>query len=74
MRGRDLRTIREQCGTTMGDLADELGWSLPTLSDKERGAIPVSIRDVEIYVAALAELVRRRSVVHVAVLGAASEG
>lgn len=68
-----MRTIREACGVSMGDLADALGWSLPMLSDKERGERPVLAGDAESYASALAGLVRERSLVRVVILGASDE-
>ena len=53
MIGRDLRTIREACGVTMGELADALEWKLTALSDKEREVSPLSDSHVAEVVAVL---------------------
>lgn len=65
MIGRDLRTIREACGVTMGELADALEWKLTALSDKEREASPLSDAHVAEFVAVLARIVRTRAPVGV---------
>lgn len=61
MTGRDLRTIREACGVTMGDLADAMGWCLSALSDVERDVSAAHDDDVRWYVAVLAGIVRART-------------
>jgi len=61
MTGRDLRTIREACGVNMGELADEMGWRLPMLSDAEREEFSLREDQVRLWLASLGALVRART-------------
>ena len=60
MIGRDLRTIREACGVTMGELASAAGLLLPFVSDVERGVRDIDVVEVDLWIAALARIVRSR--------------
>lgn len=65
MIGRDLRTIREACGVTMGDLASAAGLLVPFVSDVERGVRVISSAEVDLWIAALARIVRAHTPVAV---------
>lgn len=60
MTGRDLRTLREACGVTMGDLADAAGWTVVRVSDMERHDDMLHYEE-QAYVAHLARIVRART-------------
>ena len=60
MIGRDLRTIREACGVTMGDLASETGMRVSFISDVERDTPGFGVAEVDLWIAALARIVRSR--------------
>lgn len=61
MIGRDLRTIREACGVTVGDLAYALGWPVSLLHNVER--VQRHALDVEavVVLSALARIIRERT-------------
>jgi len=59
--GRDLRTLREACGVTMGELAASLGWSVSHLSGVERETWSVTGDEVSMIVSDLARIVRERT-------------
>lgn len=61
MIGRDLRTLREACGVTMGELASAAGLLVPFVSDVERGVRDINAAEVGLWVAALARIVRERT-------------